>query len=119
MTVPVLVLMLAAMVTAMAVSLQDHASHAAAVDLAELRAQHAASAFVTSCVTHEGCAPPETDGVEACAAADAGVVVTAQVAWDPVLWKRLTPVTTERIVAYDQGLGTQFRSRAAAAIAAC
>ena len=119
MTVPVLVLMLAAMVTAMAVSLRDHASHAAATDLAELRAEHAASAFVAGCVTHEGCAPPETDGVEACAAADAGVVVTARVSWSPVLWKSLTPVTAEQVVAYNQGLGAQFRNLAAKAIPAC
>ena len=58
MTVPVLVLMLAATVTAMAVSLRDHAAHAAANDLAEIRAEHAADAFVASCITHEGCAPP-------------------------------------------------------------
>ena len=38
MTVPVLVLMVAAMVTAMSVSLRDHAAHSAAVDLANLRA---------------------------------------------------------------------------------
>ena len=119
MTVPVLVLMLAAMVTAMAVSLRDHAGHAAATDLAEIRAEHAATHFVASCITHEGCAPPETEGVEACAAADAGVVMTARVAWTPVLWKALTPATADRIVAYDEGLGTGLKARAAAALNPC
>ncbi len=119
MTVPVLVLMLAAMVTAMAVSLRDHAAHAAAADLAEIRAEHAATNFVASCITHEGCAPPETEGVEACAEADAGVVVSAQVAWSPVLWKSLTPATADRVVAYDEGLGRGLKTRAAAAIPPC
>lgn len=119
MTVPVLVLMLAAMVTAMAVSLRDHAAHAAAADLAEIRAEHAASAYVASCVTHEGCAPPASGGVEACAMAQAGVVVKAQVSWSPVLWKGLTPATAERVVAYDDGLGVGIKARAAAAVDAC
>ncbi|MCE2512581.1 MAG: hypothetical protein J4F50_08540 [Acidimicrobiia bacterium] len=119
MTVPVLVLMLATMVTAMAVSLRDHAAHAAATDLAEIRAEHAAADFVASCITHEGCAPPETDGVEACAAADAGVVMSAQVSWTPVLWKSLTPATADRVVAYDDGLGAGLKARAAAAVDAC
>ncbi len=119
MTVPVLVLMLATMVTAMTLSLRDHAAHAAATDLAEIRAEHAATNFVSSCITHEGCAPPETDGVEACAAADAGVVMSAQVSWSPVLWKSLTPATANRIVAYDEGLGTGLKSRAAAALNPC
>ena len=119
MTVPVLVLMLAAMVTAMAASLRDHAAHAAATDLAEIRAQQAASAFVASCITHEGCAPPDRDGTAACAAADDGVVVTAEVSWTPVLWKSLTPVTADRIVAYDEGLGPALKARAAAVLDAC
>ena len=119
MTVPVLVLMLAAMVTAMVVSLRDHADHAAATDLAEIRAEHAAANFVASCITHEGCAPPQTDGVEACAAADSGVVVSAQVSWTPVLWKSLTPATADRVVAYDDGLGTDFKNLAGKAVAAC
>ena len=119
MTVPVLVLMLAAMVTAMTVSLRDHAAHAAASDLAEIRADHAAAAFVASCITHEGCAPPAADGIEACAAADVGVMVTARVAWTPVLWKGLTPVTADRIVAYDDGLGPGLKARAAAAVDPC
>ena len=119
MSVPVLVLMLAAMVTAMAVSLRDHAAHAAATDLAEIRAEHAAAAFVAGCITHEGCTRPEADGIEACAAADAGVVMTAQVSWNPVLWKSFTPATADRIVAYDGGLGTELKTRAAAAIDAC
>lgn len=119
MTVPVLVLMLATMVTVMSASLQDHAAHSAAVDLAKLRAEHAADAFVTSCLTHEGCDPPQTGDVEACAASDAGVVVTARVSWDPIIWKRLTPTTGEHVVAYDRGLGTHIKDRARAAITAC
>ena len=119
MTVPALVLMLAAMVTAMTVSLRDHAAHAAASDLAEIRAEHVAAAFVASCITHEGCAPPETEGVEACAAADSGIVVSAQVAWTPVLWRGLTPATADRVTAYDDGLGTGLKSRAAAALKPC
>ena len=119
MTVPVLVLMLAAMVTAMSVSLQDHAAYAAAADLAEIRAEHAADAFVTSCITHEGCSPPDAGGIDACAAADAGVVVTARVAWTPALWKGLTPATAERVVAYDEGLGASLKTRAAAALDPC
>ena len=119
MTVPVLVLMLAAMVTAMTVSLRDHAAHAAANDLAEIRAEHAAAAFVASCITHDGCAPPDADGIKACAAADAGVVVTAQVSWTPVLWKGLTPATADRVTAYDDGLGASLKSRAAAALNPC
>ena len=119
MTIPVLVLMLAAMVTAMAVSLRDHAAHAAAADLAEIRAEHAAANFVASCITHEGCAPPETEGVEACAAADSGIIVSAQVAWTPVLWKSLTPATADRVVAYDDGLGADLKARAAAAVDTC
>ena len=119
MTVPVLVLMLAAMVTAMAVSLRDHAAHAAAADLAEIRAEHAADAFVASCITHKGCAPPAADGIKACAAANAGVVVTAQVSWTPVLWKSLTPATADRVIAYDEGLSAGLKARAAAAVDPC
>ena len=119
MTIPVLVLMLAAMVTAMSLSLRDHAAHAAAVDLANLRAEHAAEAFVASCLTHEGCDPPQTEGIEACAAGDTGVVVTVRLSWTPIIWKRLTPTTGEHVVAYDRGLGAQIRARARAAIGAC
>lgn len=119
MTVPVLVLMLAAMVTAMAVSLRDHAGYAAAVDLAELRAEHAVDAFVAGCLTHAGCAPPAGDDMEACAAADVGVIISAQASWDPALWKGLTPVAAERILAYDQGLGAQLKARASSALDAC
>ena len=119
MTVPLLVLMLAAMVTAMSASLQDHAAHGAAVDIAKLRAEHAADAFVTSCLTHEGCDPPQTEDVEACTAGDAGVVVTAQVSWNPIIWKRLTPTTGEHVVAYDRGLGAHIKDRARAAVNAC
>ena len=119
MTVPLLVLMLAAMVTAMAVSLRDHAAHAAAADLAEIRAEHAAANFVSSCITDEGCAPPEGDGIKACAAAAAGIVVTAQVSWAPVLWKSLTPTTADRVVAYDDGLGAEFKGLADEALNTC
>lgn len=119
MSVPMIILALAAMVAAMSVSLQDHAAHAAATDLAELRAEHAADAFIASCITHQGCAPPEADGVEACAADSAGVVMSAQVSWDPLLWEGLTPATAERLVAYDDGLDAQFRARAASTIDAC
>ena len=119
MTVPLLVLMLAAMVTAMSVSLQDHAAHAAAVDLANLRAEHAADAFVTSCLTHEGCDPPRTGGIEACVTGDTGVVVTARVSWDPIIWTHLTPTTGKHVVAYDRGLGASLRARARAAVGVC
>ncbi|MCY3619775.1 MAG: hypothetical protein F4Y99_00165 [Acidimicrobiaceae bacterium] len=119
MTVPVLVLMLAAMVTAMTASLRDYAAHAAASDLAEIRAEHAAAAFVASCITHEGCAPPETEGIEACAVADSGIVVSAQVAWTPVLWKGLMPATADRAVAYDEGVGAGIKTRAVAALDPC
>ena len=119
MTIPVLMLMLATMVTAMAVSLRDHAAHAAAADLAEIRAEHAAASFVASCITHEGCAPPAADGVKACAAADAGVIMKAQVSWNPVLWKGLTPATADRVIAYDEGLGPGLKARAAAAVDPC
>ncbi len=119
MNVPVLVLMLAAMVTAMSVSLQDHGAHAAASDLAEIRAEHAAANFVAGCITHEGCAPPDTEGVEVCATTDAGVVVSASVSWTPVLWKGRTPVTADRVIAYDEGLGAALKARAAAAVRPC
>ena len=119
MTVPMLVLMLAAMVTALALSLQDHAAHAAAADLAEIRAEHAAAAFVASCVTHKGCVPAASGGVRTCAAADAGVVVTARVDWTPALWKGLTPATADRVVAYDEGLGAGIKTRATAALDPC
>ena len=119
MTVPLLVLMLAAMVTAMSVSLRDHAAHGAAVDLARLRAEHAADAFVAGCLTHEGCEAPQSEDIEACAAGDAGVVVTARVAWSPTIWTHLTPATGEHVVAYDRGLGAQFRARARAVVGAC
>lgn len=119
MTVPLLVLMLATMVTVMSASLRDHAAHGAAVDLAKLRAEHAADAFVASCLTHEGCDPPQTDDVEACTAGHAGVLVTARVSWDPIIWKRLTPTTGEHVVAYDRGLGPLIQDRARAATSAC
>ncbi|MCY4068758.1 MAG: hypothetical protein OXE79_06615 [Acidimicrobiaceae bacterium] len=119
MSVPVLVLMLASMITAMTVSLRDHAAHAAAGDLAEIRAEHAATHFVSSCISAAGCAPPETEGVTVCAAQDDGLVVSAQVAWSPLLWKALTPVTSDRVVAYDAVLGAGLRARAAAAVTPC
>ena len=119
MTVPLLVLMLAAMVTVMSVSLDDHAAHGTAVDLARLRAEHAADTFVASCLTHEGCDPPRAEGIEACAAGDAGIVVTARVSWTPKIWKHLTPTTGEHVLAYDRGLGAEVKDRARAAVGAC
>ena len=119
MTVPLLVLTLAATVTVMSVSLDDHAAHGAAVDLARLRAEHAADAFVASCLTQEGCDPPRTEGIEACASGDAGVVVTARVSWTPRIWKHLTPTTGEHVLAYDRGLGAEVKDRARAAVGAC
>ena len=119
MTVPLLVLMLATMVTAMSVSLRDHAAHSAAVDLAKLRAEHASDAFVASCLTHEGCDSPQTADVEACAAGNAGVVVTARVSWDPLIWKGLTPTAGEHVVAYDRGLGAHIKDRARNAVGPC
>ena len=119
MTVPVLILMLAAMVAAMTASLQDHAALAGAQDLAELRAEHAAGAFVASCLTDAGCAAPDADGIEACAD-DAGVAVTAQVSWHPTLWKGIGPSTAHRVVAYRQGVAaTDLRARALAALDPC
>jgi hypothetical protein len=118
-TVPLLVLMLAAMVTAMSVSLRDHAAHSAAVDLAKLRAEHAADVFVASCLTHEGCDPAHTEDVGACAAGDAGVVVTARVSWDPIIWTRLSPTTGEHVVAYDRGVGVHIKDQARAAVGPC
>lgn len=119
MTVPLLVLMLAAMVTVMSVSLDDHAAHGAAVDLAKLRAEHSADAFVASCLSREGCDPPQTEGIDACVAGDVGVVVTARVSWNPAIWKHLTPTTGEHVLAYDRGLGAQIKDRARAAVGAC
>lgn len=119
MSVPVLVMMLAAMVTAMAMTLQDHAAHAAATDLAEIRAEYAAANFIASCISYEGCVPPDTEGVTACAAEDSGVITSARVEWDPELWTHLTPVTAEHVIAYDDGLGTGIRGRAGAVLDAC
>ena len=119
MTVPLLVLMLAAMVTAMSVSLRDHAAHGAAVDLAQLRAEHAADAFVASCLTHEGCDPPRAGGIKVCAVGDTGVVVEARVVWNPTIWTHLTPAIGKHVLAYDRGLGTETRARARAAVGTC
>ena len=119
MSVPMIVLALVAMVTAMTASLRDHAALAAATDLAHLRVEHAADAYVMSCLTHDGCARPEGVGLDACAASDTGVIITARVDWEPSLWKGLTPATADRIVAYDDGLGAQFRARAASGLDAC
>ena len=111
--------MLAAMVTVMSVSLDDHGARGAASDLAKLRAEHAAEAFVASCLDHEGCDPPRTEGIEACAVGDAGIVVTARVSWNPAIWKHLTPTTGEHVLAYDRGLGSEIKDRARAAVGAC
>ena len=118
MTVPVLVLMLTAMVTALTLSLRDHAAHAAAVDLAELRAGRAATAFLTGCGTGQGCAPPAGPDTRACAAPDS-VRVSVEVAWDPTMWTALSPVTATRVVAYDQGLAGHLHSLATNALPAC
>lgn len=119
MTVPALVLMLTSVVTVLVVSLHDHAGHATAVDLAELRAAHAAEAFLASCVTTQGCEPPRTDQASACASGNHGVTVTAHADWNPKLWKALSPVTAISVIAYDEGLDNQLRARAQAALNAC
>ena len=119
MTVSALVLMLTSVVTVLVVSLHDHAGHATAVDLAELRAAHAAEAFLASCVTSQGCEPPRADQATACASRDHGVTVTAQADWNPKLWKALSPVTAISVIAYDEGLDNQLRARAQAALKAC
>ena len=119
MTVPALVLMLTSVVTILMVSLHDHAAHAAAVDLAELRAVHAAEAFLASCLTTQGCEPPQADQATACAAGDHGLTVTAHADWSPKLWKALTPVTAVSVIAYDDGLADRVRLRARAALDAC
>ena len=119
MTVPALVLMLTSVVTILIASLHDHAGHATAVDLAELRAAHAAEAFLASCLTTQGCEPPQADQATACASGNHGVVVTAHADWNPTLWKALTPVTAITVIAYDAGLDNQLRARAQAALNAC
>lgn len=119
MTVPALVLMLTSVVTILIVSLHDHAGHATAVDLAELRADHAAEAFLASCLTDQGCQPPQADQATACASDTDGLVVTAHADWNPKLWKALTPVTAISVIAYDEGLDNQLRLRARAALNAC
>ena len=119
MTVPALVLMLTSVATILIVSLHDHAGHAAAVDLAELRAVHAAEAFLASCITTQGCEPPPAEHATACASGDHGLIVTAHTEWNPKLWKALTPVTAVSVLAYDEGLANQIRIRARAALNAC
>lgn len=119
MTVPALVLMLTSVVSILIVSLHDHAGHATAVDLAELRAAHAAEAFLASCLTAEGCEQPQGDQSTACAADTHGIAVTAHADWTPKLWRALTPVTAISVIAYDEGLANQVRLRAQAALNAC
>ncbi|MCY3642181.1 MAG: hypothetical protein F4Z00_03835 [Acidimicrobiaceae bacterium] len=119
MTVPALVVMLTSVVTILFVSLHDHAGHAAAVDLAELRATHAAEAFLNSCLTTQGCEPPQGDQATACAAGSHGVTVTAHADWNPKLWDALTPVTAIAVIAYDDGLDNEFRARGRSALNAC
>ena len=119
MTVPALVVMLTSVVTILFVSLHDHAGHATAVDLAELRATHAAEAFLTSCLTTRGCQPPQTDQATACASGNHGVTITAHADWNPKLWDALTPVTAISVIAYDDGLDNQLRARARSALQAC
>ena len=119
MTVPALVLMLTSVVSILVVSLHDHAGHATAVDLAELRAAHAAAAFLASCITTQGCEPPQPDQATACASGNHGLTVTAHSDWNPKLWKALTPATAISVIAFDEGLDNQVRARAQAVLDAC
>lgn len=119
MTVPALVLMVTSVVSILMLSLHDHAGLATAVDLADLRAAHAAETFLTSCLTAQGCEPPDPDHATACAASEDGISVTAEVDWNPKLWKALTPATAIRVIAYDEGLDTNVRALAGAAVNAC
>lgn len=100
MTTPMLVLMLTLMVAAMAVSVSDHASHAAATDLAAMRAKHAADALVETCLSDADCVMPSH--ASACTGADS-VAITAEVQWSPRLWHTLDTATATRYVAYDTG----------------
>ena len=111
--------MLTSVVTILMVSLHDHAGHAAAVDLAELRAAHTAEAFLASCLTTQGCEPPQADQATACASGSHGLTITAHTDWNPKLWKALTPVTAISVIAYDDGLANQLRARAQAVLNAC
>ena len=119
MSVPLLVLMLTAMITAMTLSLRDHAAHAAAAELADLRAQHAASATLASCLSDRGCTSPAAAHATVCAASDDGLQATAAVSWPATLWKNLTPVTATHVIAYDVGIDQQLRSRISGALNAC
>jgi len=103
-SVPLLVLMLTAMITAMTLSLRDHAAHAAAVDLADLHAQHAATTTLDGCLTAAGCASPASSHATVCAAGDAGLRATSTVSWSATLWKNLTPVNATHVIAYDTGI---------------
>lgn len=118
MTVPALVLMVTTVVSILILSLHDHAGFAAAGDLADLRASHAAEAFLASCLTELGCQPPHADQAAACASGD-GISVTATVNWNPSLWKTLTPVAGVAVIAYDEGLDNNVRAFAAASVNAC
>ena len=100
MTTPVLILTLTLMVAAMAASVSDHASHAAATDLAAMRAKHAADALVETCLSDADCVLPSH--ASACSGADS-VVITAEVEWSPRLWHALDTATATRYVAYDTG----------------
>ena len=102
MSVPVLVLMFAAMVAAAAASLSDLAAHAAAADLAELHANQAAAALTRSCLSDTGCAPPP--GVDICTV-PGGVSVTATVTFDTRLWTSLDAARARRVIAADTGTG--------------
>ncbi len=119
MTVPALVLMVTSVAAILIMSLHDHAGFAAAGDLADLRASHAADAFLASCLTDQGCEPPHPNQATACASGDHGISVTATVDWNPSLWKALTPVTAITVIAYDEGLDTNVRALAAASVNAC
>ena len=118
MSVPAIVLMFVAVATITGVSLLDHAAHAAAVDLAELRADRAAAALTDSCLSDTGCALPP--GVEACTAPN-GVLVTATVTFDARIWTHIDATTASRVVAYNAGTGadTTLAAGIAAAADAC
>ena len=118
MSVPVLVLMFAAMVVAATASLSDLAAHAAATDLAELHANQAAAALTQSCLSDTGCAPPPD--VDICIA-PGGVIVTATVTYHTRLWTSLDAARARRVIAGDTGTGadTTLTARLAGVADAC
>ncbi len=101
MTVPILVLMLITMVSAMTAAIRDQATHAAVVDIAELRVEQAADAVIESCLSEAGCVLPA--GAKACANS-AGIAITIEVDWNPRLWHNLSTVTATRVITHKAGL---------------